>query len=359
MARVKATVKGRLVERIAAWLHSASNVRVERNFRCRGKSGRYREVDVFLTTGIVGYPVSIAIECKNEAKPIGVGAIDAFIGKLDDLAIPPQMGIFISASGYTKTAICRARVAGIRALVLQGLNPSGLDTVVAEAFESVIYVLASLGDISVISNIPEVAIPYELVVFRDEAGNIKSSIPQLLWERWMAGVPASILGTHELDLSIPESLKSVVGGQEAKIQRITVTVDVAGLVMTLEGHAKRVSLIHAETGTVEKVGVRSFFQSKTQAYPLVVLKTEADLNEYFRSKQGLHLIRPRIRVPRIVFRSIYWPPSVDALERLRTLLKERGNRGAEAPPSLVEVEGTDLEAAWGLSGCIKLKSETF
>jgi len=66
-----------------------------------GAKGKKREIDVLLTRDVAGYLVRLAIECKNEGKPIGAKEIDAFIGKLQYVGIPVQHGIFVSASGYT------------------------------------------------------------------------------------------------------------------------------------------------------------------------------------------------------------------------------------------------------------------
>ena len=84
-------------------------------------SKRTREIDVLLTADIVSYPVRIPIECKNEKSPIGTPKIDAFVGKLADVGIANQHGIYVSTNGYTKSAIERALAAGIKPLVLSGI----------------------------------------------------------------------------------------------------------------------------------------------------------------------------------------------------------------------------------------------
>src|SRR5947207_839657 len=71
--------KGRLVEDITAMLHAAPGLRVERRVKVPvpGDRRAVAEIDVLLTGAIAGYTVRIAIECKNEAKPIGVEYINA------------------------------------------------------------------------------------------------------------------------------------------------------------------------------------------------------------------------------------------------------------------------------------------
>src|SRR3712207_2531643 len=103
--------KGRLVEEIVEKMHGSPNVSVQRRVFLEpvGGGGRKREIDVLLTSSVAGYPVRVAIECKNEAKKIGSPEIDAFVGKLQHVGIPPQLGIYVSTSGYTGGAIERAR----------------------------------------------------------------------------------------------------------------------------------------------------------------------------------------------------------------------------------------------------------
>lgn len=113
------TTKGKLVEFIVASLHQAQEVEIERNVKIPPKHGsqkRRREIDVLINTRVVGYPFKIAIECKNYKKIIGVGLIDEFRGKLEDAGLSPQQGIFVTSRRYTKDAIDRAQVLGIRLL---------------------------------------------------------------------------------------------------------------------------------------------------------------------------------------------------------------------------------------------------
>lgn len=107
-------------------------VKVQRNIKL---PGRYRnpkypgEIDVLLTSAMLGYPVTHAIECKNLKGKVGKGNIQSFIGKLEDVNIPHQHGIYISAKGYTKDAIDRASTTGIKLLTMTGLTPDGLASV--------------------------------------------------------------------------------------------------------------------------------------------------------------------------------------------------------------------------------------
>jgi predicted helicase len=108
--------KGKIVERIVALMHKYpdTSVKVEQNVRLPSllsKAGGKREIDVLLTRDIAGHSVQIAIECKNEQRPIDAPAIDAFSKKLQRVGVP--YGIYVSASGYTSEAIENAAADGI------------------------------------------------------------------------------------------------------------------------------------------------------------------------------------------------------------------------------------------------------
>jgi len=82
--RSEASIKGKLLEKIVAAMHDAPGVTVTRNVKlpALGFSGRPREIDVLIETTVAGYPVKIAIECKNLAAKIDPERIDSFVGKL-------------------------------------------------------------------------------------------------------------------------------------------------------------------------------------------------------------------------------------------------------------------------------------
>jgi hypothetical protein len=140
--------KGDVVEEIAASMYQMPGVTVERNvfLPANDGSGRKREIDVLLSSQVAGHPVRIAIECKNQKKPIGPGDISEFVGKLLDVDIPPHQGIYISKSRYSSGASSQARSAGIQAFLLKELSPDSLLESVRQAFQSLIYLLASITD---------------------------------------------------------------------------------------------------------------------------------------------------------------------------------------------------------------------
>jgi len=75
-----------------------------------GPDGR-RDMDVEVRGKVAGEPHFILIECKDHARPIGIGLVDAFESKIRDLE--PNRAIMFSNSGFTRDALKKANRVGI------------------------------------------------------------------------------------------------------------------------------------------------------------------------------------------------------------------------------------------------------
>jgi hypothetical protein len=70
-----------------------------------------RQIDVVIRGVVNQYPILIVIECRNEARPVDVGEMDAFVSVVRD--VRANKGVMISTSGFTPAAIELARVHSI------------------------------------------------------------------------------------------------------------------------------------------------------------------------------------------------------------------------------------------------------
>lgn len=81
----------------------ASPSSVEHDKKLPGVNSKVlRQVDVYVEGEVSGIPIAIAIECKRYGRKIDVGDIDAFVGKLSDLAV--DKGVFYVHDGVTDGA---------------------------------------------------------------------------------------------------------------------------------------------------------------------------------------------------------------------------------------------------------------
>src|SRR4051812_46168845 len=95
--------KGRLLEAIVATMHDMPGVQIQQNVRLPAfgsSSNRRSEIDVLMNCAVAGYPVRIALECKNVKSIVDTPKINTFLAKLDDVGIPRQHGVFISIKGF-------------------------------------------------------------------------------------------------------------------------------------------------------------------------------------------------------------------------------------------------------------------
>lgn len=342
--------KGDIVERIVASMHDLPGVRVARNvyLPALGKSRRKREIDVLLTNNLAGYLVQIAIECKNEKKAIGAPKIDAFIGKLIDVGIPLQHGIYVSAGGYTSGAIERANEAGIRPLVLTGLTSEGLAASVVEAFQSVVYLLLEVVNINVANKVASTPDNHQMLIFYNEYGQICGSVPDLVWQMWLDGDPPSSIGEHEVQLTIPPHWHQIVNGKIEPVISISTQVRVLGLVVTIDGEAQQHLLVNASDKKIEKLQVDTSFNTTQETYPITTIQTESLLNEFLKRAEGVRLNIGRIRLPRIRLGPTYWPPSDRTARTVIGLMQafETGRIPDPRPIDIIQIEGTDLQTIW-------------
>jgi len=138
-------IKGKLVEQVVALLHEEPGIKIETNVKLPPSD---REIDVLITGHVAGYPVRIAISCKNERLPIKPNLINEFIGTLDEVGIPTEYGIFVCVNGYSSGALTRAQKAGIKTLVLRGLTKSRLTSEISKALQFNIYLLLIITNIT-------------------------------------------------------------------------------------------------------------------------------------------------------------------------------------------------------------------
>jgi hypothetical protein len=339
--------KGRLVEEIVEKMHDNPNVRVQRRIFLDpvGGGSSKREIDVLLTGDVGGYPVRLAIECKNEKKPISLEKVDAFVGKLQDVGIPTHLGIYVSVNGYTGGAVQRAKKAGIKTLVLRGLTKDRLSAAVTRAFQSMVYLFAEIVRFKIQNELSSVEEFAELSIFYDADGVPQTTFPDMIWHAWVDGSSPSDLGEHELNFEVPEGWRNIADGKTSPLGPLSAVIRVAGFVVTFSGEARRYSLFDAENKQVERSRTSvSFDGSTAPGYPVRGFETEEELREYLEDPEVPRVLVGRLRMPRIRMSATFWPPSERTMAKVVELMQayEAGAIPDPRPFKFDEVEGTDL-----------------
>jgi hypothetical protein len=343
--------KARMLEKIVASMHEREGVSVERNVRLLPASGKgeKREIDVLISSNLVGYPVRFAVECKNYNKPIGVEIIEAFLAKLDYVGIPRQQGIFVSTSGYTRGARERADDKDAR-LKLFTLDDAlrNLDPAIVRAVQSVVFLLPVVGRINIRDfelNPRDTAESEDIHVFRDAQGTIVASVPDLVWRAWCNGDITDEIGSYTVPIEIPDDTYQLVAGKLVRVVGASVEIQVAGLIHELVGEVTAHGLRTVPTGELNKTQVHARFQPPASGrYKLVAVTSEEELSQRAASPAVVRVTN-RLRLPRINYwNAMYWPPSARAtqivVERLRAF--EAGLGPDPRPFNIAEIEGADL-----------------
>jgi hypothetical protein len=348
--KTEATIKGRLVELIVASLHEEPGVKVERNVRLPSilNSKRKREIDILLTGTFSGYPIRIAIECKNYKSIIDAPKIDAFVGKLQQIGIPSQHGVFVSAHGFTSGAIDRAKEAGIIPLILTGLTSDRLAAELFSAVQSIIYLFPEIIQIRVRSELKEIPSISLLWFLYDENKKLRGSIPDIVWKMWIEGKIRPTLGEFELDIPIPNNWQNLIDGELKPILLVSVKLKIRGLVGHIQGQATEHTLINPAQNRIDKFRVDVSFETNQTSIPLQHVFSEDELQNYLNGQSAsVRINLGRVMLPRIYFYYLYWPLSERSFMAFSDLVNKcyAENRTPE-PDEIKKIEGDDLRVIW-------------
>src|ERR1041384_4043373 len=212
--------KGRLLEQVAARMYASPFHKVTPNAELppiNRNPKLTREIDVLLESKVVTRPPKKAIECKNLNKKVGIERIDAFAGKLNDIGIAHEHGIYISPTGYTEDAIDRARPLNLQLLTLTGLTEDGLASVTADASQLKVFYIAKVQGITVTNNVEQIGNAGDLLIFFDGNGNFCGTVADLIWNQWQAGMIPAEAGKYDINLIVPEGWRQIINGNEQPV----------------------------------------------------------------------------------------------------------------------------------------------
>jgi hypothetical protein len=113
--------KGKDLERVVSTLEkhlsAHSQTVIESPKRLKDiTTGRLREHDVVLTVSSDHHVFTVAIECRDRKRKVGVPDVESFWAKCSDTGV--DKGIIVSSSGFTNSAIEKAIFRSIRCLTI-------------------------------------------------------------------------------------------------------------------------------------------------------------------------------------------------------------------------------------------------
>jgi hypothetical protein len=243
-----------------------------------------REIDVLVSHDVAGNPLQIALECKNERKPLGIEYVDAFLGKLLDVGIPASQGILVSPSGYTRDARLRAARAQITLLQFEGLNEARLAAAINAALLHLVHLVLFVESMSMFPFLPPGA-PGQR--WPDGVAFNEIEIQNHLWRQWITGLALPPVGDSDLFL--------VAGDGGAVVE-----CRVRAFVGQIPGTGSFVQLRNIASGSVERGRLLADFNVPNTVALAVfdTVESLAALEDSLRSDG--HVVVQRVRVPRIV-----------------------------------------------------------
>ena len=345
-------IKGKLVEFIIATMHDSEEASVQRNVFLPAQestTNRTREIDVLLTKPVEGNPTYVVFECKNYKEVIDVPKIDEFFGKLHDIGVPTQQGIFVSVNGFTLGALERAQKAGITPLILTGLTTDRLAAAVQKAFQSVIHLLADVMSMAVeATTFDGTRSAGEMLFFYNGEGQLCGSVLDLIWKQWREGHAPSTIGKHEIKLEVPDDWRLKIDGELEPVTSVSATIHVLGLMISVVGRVSQHALINPLASTVDRYRAQATFDTSSRTYPILRFESEAEVTQFMQNRPEPLKLANRLRLPRIRLNPLYWPPS----ERVSRILSAivRAHQTGKLPEfqwsDLAGIEGDDLRTIW-------------
>jgi hypothetical protein len=300
--------KGDLLEDLVAQMHEAQNVKIEKRIKLPVLNSTLktkREFDVLISTEAAGYPIRLAISCKN---------VGDFCAALADVGIPAQLGILVSAVGFTKDAQESATRKGIRTLVYEGLDTSRLNASIQEAVQSVLYLLVQDITFNRFEWPPERGCGPEYSHRVKIDSMTPPSYPQMMnciWKLWLR---------QEIPHQIGEHLITIVPESEEHTWLVIADLKVVGLIASMLGTYSSGALVNTTNNRIERLRIDAKFNQPNGSIPLAPFISEEALGE-FHSGQGFR-VTTRIAVPRLAHQSGFWPLTMKEAQRAKRLFEE-------------------------------------
>ncbi len=98
-------------------------------------SGNFREVDTCIESVTAGHPVIVSIECRAHKRPQTVSWVEEMRSK--HLRLPTNVLVLVSSSGFTRSAIEKARQFGIATAVPGEIEPGRFGTEVVGKLDAI------------------------------------------------------------------------------------------------------------------------------------------------------------------------------------------------------------------------------
>lgn len=92
-------------------------IKLQRRKQITSKSGTKAEIDIYWEFQQAAITHSVAIECKNENRNVGIGAVRDFARKISDIS--GLKGLIVSNKGFSKYAIQEAEADNIDLLIIR------------------------------------------------------------------------------------------------------------------------------------------------------------------------------------------------------------------------------------------------
>jgi len=172
------------------------DVTVESPKRLRDIStGRLREHDVVVTVRQAHHTLTVAIECRERSRPIGVSQIEAFAQKCAHTGV--NHGVVVASNGFCKTALQKASALGIRCMGINELNK--LDWFIGPQLLIGLHRQATSFDIEIVPDAPGMEKGVAFSLHDENGAAVTEDLLKASVNKVFKGLPVKLVpGEHQI-----------------------------------------------------------------------------------------------------------------------------------------------------------------
>jgi hypothetical protein len=288
--------KGRILEDIVTKVHTVNGLKAtpRQKFPALLDPAREREIDVLIEGSVGPYPFRIPVECKNWGEPVGIGEIDAYEGKLNDIGMSVRGAIYVSAGGYESGAVSKAKGVG---MVLLGIDGLTADRLSQEAFTAVTGTMFVIPMISAVSFVSPHSTARPLLL--DIQGTLGGTILDLVWKAWIEHESLRLEEVEGAE-AVPLGWGALEDGCFAQLDKVDYRLKKEGHLLTRRGSARKAMLTSAD-GQPVLGHVEAEFDSPFGKFELQRVATEEELATELGREKPLLTSLTRVKTPRVMY----------------------------------------------------------
>jgi hypothetical protein len=255
----------------------------------------------------------------------------------------------VSSSGFTEGAIQRGKKEGITLLKYSEITKNNTKDGFLNALKATMFIVLIIEKIIITNNNPVSGLVN--FAFYNLNREIQGTLQDIVYQNWIKGNINTNICSESFQFEVPKGWFQFNGNELERVDIVIVETRKFGLLFQTEGSYEAHTLANPENGRLAKIEGEIHYEESKPENGLVSLKrfdNESEIIDLLKKYKISFLFKAK--VPRIVYGSLYWPPSDKSLAGLNDYFKaNNGKINREqmiANMTLEKIEGREIGAAF-------------